>query len=301
MNFQNYIKAVGTGPKSNRELDVLEVEDCLNQILNQEVRSERIVAFLLGWRVRLETNSELSAAFKTCEKYIKRVKIENSIELGYAYDGKNQLPYLFPLFGKYLKKFDLSIVVSGDYLQPAKKGITTKDICENITLDDNIHYFDRKEYFKELSELTELREVLGLRTVFNTIEKLSNPANSPFGVTAAFHKPYVAKYHAIFGENYKNLLVLKGNEGAPEFFGRCKYWSKEGEEVIEHVIDPADYGIKNYEKSVENLSLEQMLEVIKNPDENLVKLVKLNVAFLLVNAQKASSVKEAYEMIGEDN
>lgn len=298
MNFQNYIKAVGTGPKSNRELDIEEVEDCMNQILKQEVKSERIVAFLLGWRVRLETNSELSAAFKTCDKYVKRVKVENSIELGYAYDGKKQTPYLFPLFGKYLKKFDLNLVISGDYLQPAKKGVTTKDICEKIILDNNIHYFNRAEYFKELSDLTSLREILGLRTVFNTIEKLLNPGSSKFAVTAAFHKPYVAKYHEIFGKNYDNLLVLKGNEGAPEFFGRCKYWSKEGDEILEHIIDPSDYGI-NYEVSKEALSLDEMLEEIKNPSEELDKLVKLNVAFLLVNAQKAASIKEAYEMLLE--
>lgn len=296
MNFQNYIKAVGTGPKSNRELDVLEVEDCINQILKQEVKSERIVAFLLGWRVRLETSTELSAAFKACEKYIKRVKVKNSIELGYAYDGKKQTPYLFPLFGKYLKKFDLNLVISGDYLQPAKNGVTTKDICEKIALDDNIHYFNRADYFKELSDLTSLREILGLRTVFNTIEKLSNPASSEFAVTAAFHKPYVAKYHDIFGDNYENLLILKGSEGAPEFFGRCKYWAKEGDEIVEYVIDPADYGI-NYEKSLEDLSLEQMLEEIKNPSEDLDKLVRLNVAFLLVNAQKVSSIKEAYDLL----
>lgn len=296
MDFQNYIRAVGTGPKSNRELDPVEVKDCINQILKQEIKSERIVAFLLGWRVNLETSSELSAGFKACEDYIKRVNINESIELGYAYDGKNQSPYLFPLYGKYLKKFGLDLIISGDYLQPAKGGVTTKDLCEKITLDDNIHFFDRQEFFKELSDLTELRNILGLRSAFNTIEKLLNPANSKYAITAAFHKPYVAKYHEMFGENYENLLVLKGKEGAPEFFTKCKYWAKEDGEIIEHVIDPSEYGI-SYEKTWENMTVEQMIEEISNPSESLDKLVRLNVAVLLVAANKASDVKTAYEML----
>jgi anthranilate phosphoribosyltransferase len=74
MNFFKYIKAVGTGPKSNRELTQEEMKDCIRQILNQEVQSELIVAFLLGWRVRLETNAELKATLDVCNEYIKKSK-----------------------------------------------------------------------------------------------------------------------------------------------------------------------------------------------------------------------------------
>lgn len=296
MDFHNYIRAVGTGPKSNRELETTEMIDCMNQILNQDVRSEQIAAFLLGWRVRLETNEELKASLSACDNYIKRVNIPNSIELGYPFDGKADNPYLFPLFGKYLKKFDLSIVVSGDYLQPAKHGITVKDIANNFKLDDNIHYFDRKDYFKELSDLSELRNILGLRTAFNTLEKLFNPANSKYAITSAFHKPYVDKYNNIFGSNYEHFVIVKGNEGTPEIFSKCKYWINENGAINEYLIDPEYFGI-NYKKSWDRISLEDSLEAINNPSDELDKLVRLNVALLLVTAQKAKDIKEGFEML----
>lgn len=209
MNFHTFIKAVGTGPKSNRELTQEEMKDCVEQILNQSVQSELIVAFLLGWRVRLETNEELKATLDVCTKYMKKVNIPNSIELGFPYDGKTDQTYLFPLVGKYLKKFDLDIVVSGDFMQPAKDGISVKDICTNIKLEDNIHFFDRAEFLPKLSAITDLRKMLKLRSAFNTVEKLLNPANSRFALTSAYHKPYVEKYSEIFLQIMKNLLLLK--------------------------------------------------------------------------------------------
>ena len=296
MDFHQYIRAVGTGPKSNRELTPDEMRDCMHQILKQEVKSEQIAAFLLGWRVRLESNEELLACLDVCDEYITRVNIPNSIELGYPFDGKANNPYLFPLFGKYLKQFDLSIVLSGDYLQPAKHGVTVKDIANNFELDDNIHYFDRKDYFKTLSDLSELRNILGLRTAFNTLEKLFNPATSDYAITSAFHKPYVEKYNKLFSKNYKHFMIVKGNEGTPEIFSKCKYWLCENGEIKEHIIDPDYFGI-DYQKSWDRITLEESLEAINNPSASLDRLVRLNVALLLVTAQKAKDIKEGFEML----
>ena len=296
MGFHSYIRAVGTGPKSNRELTKNETIDAIESILNQSVHSEQIAAFLLGWRVRLETVEELKTTLEVCNKYIKRVKIPNSIELGYPFDGKADNPYLLPLIPKYLKKFDLNLVVSGDEIQPAKKGLTIKQLYENIEFDDNIFYFDRADYFKELSDLTKIRNILGLRTAFNTVEKLLNPGTSEYAVNAAFHKPYVSKYNQMFGNNYKNLIIVKGNEGTPEIFSKCKYWQTIDGTITEYIIDPEYFGI-NYKKSTDIIPPEESLNMTRNPSDELEKLAKLNAAMFLVAAQKADDIKIAFEMI----
>ena len=296
MAFHSYIRAVGTGPKSNRELTKNETIDAIESILNQSVHSEQIAAFLLGWRVRLETVEELKTTLEVCNKYIKRVKIPNSIELGYPFDGKADNPYLLPLISKYLKKFDLNLVVSGDEIQPAKKGLTIKQLYENIEFDDNIFYFDRADYFKGLSDLTKIRNILGLRTAFNTVEKLLNPGTSDYAVNAAFHKPYVSKYNQIFGNNYKNLIIVKGNEGTPEIFSKCKYWQTIDGKISEYIIDPEYFGI-NYKKSTDIIPPEESLNMTRNPSDELEKLAKLNAAMFLVAAQKVDNIKIAFEMI----
>ena len=296
MGFHSYIRAVGTGPKSNRELTKDETIDAIESILNQSVHSEQIAAFLLGWRVRLETVEELETTLEVCNKYIKRVKIPNSIELGYPFDGKADNPYLLPLISKYLKKYDLNIVVSSDEIKNEKKGLTIKELYQNIEFDDNIFYFDRADYFKELSNLTKIRNILGLRTAFNTVEKLLNPGTSDYAVNAAFHKPYVAKYNQIFGNNYKNLIIVKGNEGTPEIFSKCKYCQTIDGKITEYIIDPEYFGI-NYKKSMHIISPEESLNMTKNPSDELEKLAKLNAAMFLIAVQKADDIKTAFEMI----
>jgi len=298
MNFFKYIKAVGTGPKGNRNLSKDEMIDAMEQMLEQTIYPEQATAFLLGWRLQEETHEEMSGALESFNKYIKRTPVENSIELGNPFDGKRKRPYLFPLIAKELKKFDLNIVISGDLVQPAKNGITTKDTCLNLTLEDNIHFFDRADYFKELSDLTQTRKRLGLRTGFNTIEKLLNPGNSSYAMTGAFHKPYVKKYLNLFGSHYDKLMIVKGEEGTCEFFGKSKYWIKENDEIIEYTIDPEEFGI-NYTDVWENITLEEMKEVMNNPSAELKKLVKLNAALVLVASNKAESLKEGYDLLSK--
>ncbi len=294
--FHKTIKAVGTGVKHNYDLEVEEMEYAMDEILNNNAYPEQISAFLLGWRIKPETVNEFKGALNSFDKFVKKTPIDNSIEIGYPYDGKVNNPYLFSLIAKYLKSFDLNIVVSGDKLQPAKAGITVKEICDNKILEENLFYFDRKDYFKELSDLTTIRERLGLRSGINSIERLLNPANSKMALLGVFHKPFVEKYIEIFSSRYDKLVIIKGNEGTPEIFSKCKYWLIQDGEIEENTIDPIDFGI-NYKKSWDRITLQESLETINNPTSELLKIVKLNVAMILFSYGKVKSIKDGYEIL----
>lgn len=308
MNFFKYIKAVGTGPKSNRDLTKEEIIEAIEGILEQKCESEQAAAFLMLLRVKLESDEELIGCLEACEKYIKKEDIPESIELGYSYDGKTDQPYLFPLYSSVLKDFfkehkeiePFKIVISGDKLQPAKSGLFVKELAQAIELEDNIVFFDRKDFFKELSDLTELRKKLYMRTIFNTVEKLFNPANSKYAITSAFHRPYVEKYTKLFGENYENLVIVKGSEGSTEVFSNSKYWVNENDEIVEKPIKLKDFDI-NYTEKYENITLEENLNILKNPSKELMKLVKLNVAIMLFTAKRVESIEKAYEMLNKED
>ena len=304
MSFKKYIKAVGTGPKGNRELAEFEVIDAMEAILENKVTQAQIGAFLIGWRTKLETDGELTAAVKALKKYMKFSKIENSLELGYSFDGRANNPFLFPLYEEILKDFHeknkditpLHLVISGDLVQPAKNGLTTKEIFDLLDVGQYVHYFDRVEYLKELSLLTPLRHELGLRTVFNTVEKLLNPGLSEYGVTTAFHKPYVKKYLTMFKEYYKEVLVVKAAEGSPEVFGNGKYWKEVNGEITEVSFSLSDFGI-TYDKTYEDISLEEALEIVKNPSDEVLKLAKFNIALYLVFASRVDTLEDAWKRL----
>ena len=304
MNFKKYIKAVGTGPKGNKDLSIEETADAIEQILLNKVTPAQVGAFLIGWRTKLESNDELKGCILALRKFMKFQKVEDSIELGYSFDGRCDNPFLFPLFGKILEEFylknsdvrKLNLVISGDFLQPAKVGLTTKEIFANIDASQYVHFFDRVEYLSELSNMTTLRHELGLRTAFNTVEKLLNPGQSEYGVTTAFHKPYVQKYLDIFAPYFKEVVVVKASEGSPEVFKDGKYWKMIDENIIEESFSLKDYGIV-YDKEFENISLEEALNIVKNPDKEILKLAKFNVALYLLFSKRVASLDEAWQRL----
>ena len=304
MSFKKYIKAVGTGPKGNKDLSIEETADAIEQILTNKATQAQMGAFLIAWRTKLETNDELKGTILALRKFMKFQKVEDSIELGYSFDGRCDNPFLFPLFGKILEDFytknsdvrRLNLVISGDLLQPAKVGLTTKNIYTNIDASQYLHFFDRVEYLKELSDITTLRHELGLRTAFNTVEKLLNPSLSEYGVTTAFHKPYVQKYLDIFAPYFKEVVVVKASEGSPEVFKDGKYWKMLDENIVEESFSLKDYGI-TYDKEFDNISLEESLNIVRNPDDNILKLAKFNVALYLLFSKRVASLDEAWQRL----
>ncbi len=295
-SFHPYIKAVGTGHKHNRDLTQEEMEVAMSMMLTQEASPEQIAAFLLGWRIKPESIEEFKGALNAFDDFIHHNDIANSIELGYPYDGKVDNPYLFPLIAKKLEKFDINLVISGDNLQPSKKGTTTKEICENIPTQVNLHYIDRKTYFPDLSALTDIRGKLGLRTGLNSIERLVNPTNSKFAIIGAFHKPFVQKYIDIYHDRYERLIILKGAEGAPEILGKCSYWIVEGKKVEEYRVNINDFGIY-HDKSYKRITLQESLQMINDPSPEHLQLAKLNAALYLTLCGEASSLEEGFEKI----
>ena len=294
--FLPYLKTVGTGPKRNRELTRDEIKIVIRTMLNQEILPEQVSAFLLGWRVRGESIEEFAGAIEVFDEFVKQAPLANSIEFGYPYDGKVKNPYLITLTAQYLQKFDIQLSLHGDLLQPAKGGTTLKEVCDNLPLTNNTHYFDRATYFPELHALSEIREKLGLRSSFNTIEKLLNITQSDTAIIGAFHKPFVEKYIALFKDRYKKLIIIKGNEGTPEIFSKCAVTIVENGEVNEIKIDPKDYGI-NYVKSTERISLETSLELVNTPSEAFIELAKFNAAVILFLTDRVESIEEGLNLL----
>jgi anthranilate phosphoribosyltransferase len=102
MDFKKYLHAVSTGKKGNRDLTFDEAKDMMTQILKKTPPNEQIAAFLVGWRLKPETTEEFKGVLCACDEYVKKTKVENSIELGYPFDGKAKNQYIFPLIAKSL-------------------------------------------------------------------------------------------------------------------------------------------------------------------------------------------------------
>jgi len=290
--FLPYLKLVGTGPKRNRDLDKEEIKTVIRAFLNQEVVPEQAAAFLLGWRVKGESIEEFRGALEVFDEFVKHDPLPDSIEFGYPYDGKVKNPYLFPLTARYLEPFNVQFSLHGGLLQPAKGGITLKEVCTHLPLPSNVHYYDRSEYFPELYHFSKVRTALGLRSSFNTIEKLLGITQSKTAIIGAFHKPFIQKYIELYKDRYEKLIIVKGNEGTPEIFGKCTVTIVENGEVSEIKVDPKEYGI-DYLKSTQPISLQDSLAQTRDPSDSLLELAKFNAAVLLYLTSRSPTIEDA--------
>ena len=292
--FHKFVKMVGTGPKSNRDLSHKEAAEMMEMMLEKEAYPEQIAAFLLGWRLKPETNEEFRGALEAIDRYTMHTPLPDSVELGYPFDGKNKSFYLLPLVAKVLEGEGPPLIVSGGARQPAKGGVTLREIDAKIEWPGSVRYFDRKAYAPAVEALTEIRNRLGLRTALNTLEKLPHVAKSRWAITGVFHRPYVKKYAAIFAGRYERLMLLQGSEGSPEIFGKSRFWIVEEGEIREEMVDPKDFGI-DYLKSWHKITREEALEEIADPSEEVWRLARLNAAVIRYVAGRSGTIKEAYE------
>ncbi|WP_456450596.1 anthranilate phosphoribosyltransferase [Hydrogenimonas sp.] len=295
--FIRYLKCVGTGAKHNRDLTPDEMRDAMRQMLSGEASPEQTAAFLLGWRLKPESVEEFRAALDVLDAHTRHTPVKNGLELGYPFDGKADNPYLFPLAAQMVAHRGLRVVVSGGALQPAKGGVTVRDVCRTLPMPGNLVYFDRENYCPPLAALSPVRQKLGLRTGLNTLERLPDVGHCDTALIGVFHKPYVQKYVEIFGNRYKRLVIVKGNEGTPEVFGKCRLWLCEGGEVTEHTIDPKSFGI-DYAKSFERIDAKTSLAMLREPSEGLMRLARLNAALWLWAKGEAQNLEEGWERLG---
>ena len=294
--FLPYLKLVGTGPKRNRNLTYEEMRTVIRAMLKEEVVPEQAAAFLLGWRVKGESIEEFKAALDVFDEFIVHDHKPHTVEFGYPYDGKINNPYLLPLTAQTLEPFGVELSLHGGLLQPAKGGVTLKEVCDAVALPKNVHFYDRKTHFPELYRFSGLRARLGLRSSINTIEKLLGITKSQTAVIGAFHKPFIEKYIALYKDRYKKLIIIKGNEGSPEIFGKCTVTVVENDDIKEFKVDPKAYGI-DYTKSFKPITLEESLNKTLHPCDSFMDMAQFNAAVLLFLLGEADTVEEGFAKI----
>ena len=101
-------------------------------------------------------------------------------------------------------------------------------------------------YHPAMKSIAPVRAALGVRTVFNILGPLANPAEPPFHVIGAFDLPTAELMaQALAGMNIEHALVIHGAAGwdEPTPVGPFELFDVRGGTVRRERRDPADYGL----------------------------------------------------------
>jgi anthranilate phosphoribosyltransferase len=82
---------------------------------------------------------------------------------------------------------------------------------------DRFAYLPLEAMAPAVDKLLDMRRLFGLRSPVNTVARLLNPADAPFGVDGVFHPPYIDVHLGVAERTRRRrLLVLKGGGGEAE-------------------------------------------------------------------------------------
>jgi len=155
-----------------------------------------------------------------------------------------------------------------------------------------------------MKNVAAVRKELGIRTIFNILGPLTNPANAPHMLMGVFHPDLVGiQIRVLERLGMKHALVVYGKDGLDEIsLGASTLVGelKDGQ-IIEYEIHPEDFGIAMTSSrafKVENAqeSKNIILNVLDGQPGPALDIVALNSGAALYASDLAPSIGEGIEL-----
>ncbi len=151
------------------------------------------------------------------------------------------------------------------------------------------------------------RKELGVRTLFNILGPICNPASAKYGVIGVFSAELAAELAQALGQlDMKHLFVVHGDDGLDEITTTTttQVWEVKDGAVNHFVLNPEDLGIEIAKtedlvggEPAENAAIIRALFAgEKGPKRDILLL---NSAAALVTAGKAADLKEGLAVAAE--
>lgn len=302
------------------DLEEQEITDITNLMMQGELTDAQISAFLVALRMKGESTSEITGVAKSLISKSKKIKprSENVIDMC-GTGGDSQ--------GTFNISTTTAFIVAGAGIPVAKHGnrsvsspVGSADVLEELGVDINISPVAAEEclntigivfmyapiYHSAMKYVANARKEIGIRTVFNVIGPLVNPASVKhqlIGVySEALLKP-IAKVLRNLGS--KRAMVVHGADAMDEITvtGKTRVAELKEGVVKTYQLDPSDYGIK--QASIEDLrggenpedNAKIALSILKGEEKGPKKDVAvINAAAAILVAEGAKDLKEALEL-----
>jgi anthranilate phosphoribosyltransferase len=304
---------------ARQDLAQAEAAAMLEAILAEDASDARIAAALIALASKGETEEELAGFAQTMRSRCARIESKHSLYVDTCGTG-----------GSGAKTFNVStaaaFVVAAAGVPVAKHGnvgVTTKagsaDVLRALGVKVDLTPERVSEIFNEIGvcfmfaplhhaatkRVAMVRRDLGVRTIFNLLGPLTNPAGAPFQVAGVSNEAACEKVaRALARLGTGRAWVVRGEDGLDEITlsGKTVVYAASPEGVDRFEIAPEDFGLQR--ASIENLrggSAEENAAIIRDVLESSRKdaardLVLINAAASLFITGAAKSLDTAVSM-----
>ncbi|GAB2877432.1 anthranilate phosphoribosyltransferase [Paraburkholderia jirisanensis] len=306
----------------HREIFHDEMLHLMRLIMRGEMSPVQSAAFLTGLRVKKETIGEIAAAATVMREFAHHVEVpdaSNFVDIvGTGGDGAHTFNISTATMfvtagagGKVAKHGNRSISSksgSADVLEALGVNIDLSParVAESIA-QTGMGFMYAPNHHPAMKNIAAVRRELGVRTIFNILGPLTNPAGAPNQLQGVFHPDLVGIQVRVMqrlGANH--VLVVYGKDGMDEVsLGAATLVGelRDGE-VHEYEIHPEDFGmqmVSNRTLKVANAdeSKAMLLEALDNKPGVAREIVVLNAGTALYAANVAPSIANGIELARE--
>ena len=299
----------------HREIFHDEMLALMRKIMSGEATPVMIAALTVGLRVKKETVGEITAAAQVMREFATRVEVSD----------RDNLLDIVGTGGDASHTFNIStaamFVAAGAGARVAKHGnrsVSSKsgsaDVLEalgaNIMLapaqvarcidETGVGFMFAPNHHGAMKHAAPVRKELGVRTIFNILGPLTNPAGAENQLVGVFHPDLVGIHVRVLQRlGARHVLVVYGKDGMDEVsLGAATMVGelKDGE-VREYEIHPEDFGLhmksnRGLKVSGAGESKELLLEALSNVDGTPREIVAFNAGTALYAGGIAPSIVE---------
>ena len=306
----------------HREIFHDEMLDLMRQIMRGEISPLMVAAILTGLRVKKETVGEITAAAQVMREMSTRIDVADNQHfvdiVGTGGDGAHTFNistasmFVAAAAGAKVAKHGGRSVSSSsgsaDVLETLGANIllTPVQVGECLAAT-GIGFMFAPNHHSAMKNVAPIRREMGVRTIFNILGPLTNPAGAPNTLLGVFHPDLVGILVRVMERlGAKHVMVVYGKDGMDEIsLGAATLVGelKDGK-ISEYEIHPEDFGLQmssNRSLRVADAqeSKEMIFSALANTAGTAREIVVLNAGAALYAANIAGSIPRGVELARE--
>src|SRR6266581_2330060 len=250
----------------HREIFHDEMLSLMRRIMSGEATPVMIAALTIGLRVKKETVGEIAAAAQVMREFATKVEVpdrENLVDIvgtggdaSHTFNISTASMFVAAAAGARVAKHGARSVSSksgsADVLEALGANIALKpaQVAQCIA-ETGIGFMFAPNHHSAMKHAAPVRRELGVRTIFNILGPLTNPAGAPAQVMGVFHPDLVGiQIRVLQRLGAKHVMVVYGKDGMDEVsLGAATMVGelKDGE-INEYILNPGQFGLELYDR-----------------------------------------------------
>ncbi len=303
----------------HREIFHDEMLALMRRIMTGEMSPTMIAALIVGLRVKKETIGEITAAATVMREFATRVPLADTSRLVDIVGTGGDAAHTFNIsttsmfaaaaagarVAKHGGRSVSSSSGSADVLEALGANIALAPEQVARCLDDvGIGFMFAPNHHSAMKHAAPVRKELGVRTLFNILGPLTNPAGAPNQLLGVFHPDLVGILVRVLQRlGSRHVLVVHGLDGLDEISlcGETLVGELRDGQILEYRIHPSEFGLRTcalreLQVSSPAESAQRMREALDDVDGPARDVVMLNAGGALYAAGVAASLAEGVEL-----